>query len=245
MGREHTAMALLPLFQAMHESVRGHPARPTPWLTWYPYVSTKSTIRERDGRLHLRISDHLQDAPDPVLRGLFAILLGRLHRIPAARLDPADVAAYRTFVDGGPAAERRSESRRLRGRKHIDPGGRHRSLLESYLRVTLETGLDLQGPPRLSWSKTASRRRFGHQDPDHDCIVLSRILDDPDVPAFVLDYVLYHELLHIVHPPRRGAGGKRVIHHKTFRAAEARFPRRDEAERWLARLARRRRRIPA
>lgn len=232
-------MALQPVFQAVHEGLRGAPATPTPWLTWYPYVSTKSTIRERDGRLRVRISDHLRDAPDEALRGLFAILLGRLHRLPAHRLDADDVAAYRAFVDGEQATERRARSRRTRGRKHLDPAGEHRSLLESYLRVTLEVGLDLpDGPPRLSWSKTRSRRRFGHQDPDHDCIVISRVLDDPEVPAFVLDYVVHHELLHIVHPPRQGSGGKRIVHHKAFREAEARFPRRDEAERWLERLAR-------
>ena len=108
----------------------------------------------------------------------------------------------------------------------------------------METGLVVPDAPALSWSKTRSRRRFGHMDDAHGCIVISRVLDDPDVPEHVLDFVVYHELLHIVHPPVRGSGSKRIIHHKAFRDAEARFARRDEAEAWLTRLATRGARRP-
>lgn len=236
--KERPARHLVPVFQDVHEAIAGSAADPPPVLSYYPYVSTKSTIRERGGRLHLRLSDHLLDAPEPVTRGLFAILLARLRRrrIPPV-LQEAE-AAYERYVAGEDITARREASRRRRGRKRLDPLGEHRSLLESYLRVIMETGLALPEAPRLSWSPTASRRRFGHQDAAHDCIVISRVLDDPDVPEFVLDYVVYHELLHIAHPPVMGTGNKRIVHHKTFRQAEARYPQRKEAEAWLTRLAR-------
>ncbi len=227
---------LVPLFEAVHEGVVGRPVPPCR-VEFYPYVSTKSTIRERGGRLHLRLSDHFLDAPDEAIRGVTGILLARLRRVPESRVDPGDGAAYKAFLDK--VADRRAASRRGRGRKHIDPIGDHRSLLESYLRVNLAMDLTLDHAPKLGWSKTRSRRRFGHQDPDHHCIIISRVLDDPSVPDFVLDYVMYHELLHIVIPPTRGPGGRRIVHSRAFKEAEARFPRQVDAERWLARLAKR------
>lgn len=230
------APTLVPLVEAVHEAVVGGPLRPKPRVEFYSYVSTKCTIRERDGRLHVRLSDHLHDAPDAALRGVVGILLARVRRLPESRVDHGDRAAYHAFVQR--AEGRRRASRRDRGRKHIDPIGDHRSLLEAFLRVTMDLDLQLPEAPKLGWSKTRSRRRFGHQDADHGAIIISKVLDDPKVPEFVLDYVVYHELLHIVIPPRMGSGSKRIVHPKEFKQAEARFPQHAEAERWLTKLAR-------
>lgn len=235
--KEEPAPGLIPVFEAVHESLLGRPPKKRPLVSFYRYVSTKSTIRQRDGRYVLRISDHLHDAPDAAIRGLMGILLCRAEGLPESRMDRHDRDAYHTALDEDHVVDRRGSSRRLRGRKSIDPIGDHRSLLASYLRVAMQMDLDLPGAPRLSWSKTRSTRRFGHQDTDHDCIVISRALDDPKVPEFVLDYVVYHELLHILIPPRRGRGGRRIVHPKEFKQAEAKFPQRDQAERWLTRLA--------
>lgn len=237
--KEEPAPALIPVFEATHAALLGRPPSKRPLVSFYRYVSTKSTIRQRQGRYVVRISDHLNDAPDAALRGLFGILLCRAESLPESRVDARDRAAYHDALDQDAVAERRGNSRRMRGRKAIDPVGTHRSLLESYLRVTMQMDLDMPSAPRLSWSPSRSTRRFGHQDTDHDCIVISRALDDLKVPEFVLDYVVYHELLHILIPPRRGSGGRRMVHPKEFKQAEAQFPRRAEAEAWLGRLARR------
>lgn len=204
-------------------------------VSFYPYVSTKSTIRIRDGVVYVRLSDHMETAGPRVQEGVLAVLLGKIHRKNPASLKH-QVAAYRNWLNSEGAEETRSESRRDRGRKKINPVGHHRSLLEAYLRVAMEMDLIVEAP-KLSWSEKPTRRRFGHHDADHDTIVISQTLDDPKVPLFVLDYVVYHELLHIVHPPKIGSTGKRNIHHKAFRVAEAKFPRKDEAERWLTKLS--------
>lgn len=236
---ERPAPALVPLVEDVHRRLRGGqaPGRP-PRVAFYPYVDTKCTIRLRDDRILLRLSDHMEGAPDDALRGVVGMLLCRLWGVPESRVPEGDRAAYHAFVDGGRHERRWSESRRLRGRKHVDPMGRHRSLLESYLRVTLEMEVHPPVTPRLGWSQRVSRRRFGHWDADHETIVISQVLDDPRVPAFVLDYVMYHEILHIVHPPRPGQGRKRRVHPPEFVAAERRFPQWREADRWLTKLAR-------
>lgn len=204
-------------------------------VSFYPYVSTKSTIRIRDGVVHARLSDHLENAGARVKEGVLAVLLGKLHRRNPASLKH-QVIAYHNWINSEKAEETRRESRRERGSKKINAVGRHRSLLESYLRVAMQMNLILEAP-KLSWSERPTRRRFGHHDADHDTIVISQTLDDEKVPMFVLDYVLYHELLHIIHPPKIGSTGKRNIHHKAFRLAEAKFPRKAEAEGWLTKLS--------
>lgn len=233
------------LVQRVHSRLRaGRRLDPAPHLSFHAYVEARSTVREKADRLHFRLSDQLQGAPDQVLEGVVGILLCRILGLPDSRADPVAVRAYREHllharqpirdVDGGDP--------RPRGRKHIDPVGAHRSLLESYLRVTLDMDLALPSVPKLSWSKTVSGHRFGHWDPDHNVIVLSQILDDPDVPEFVLDYVLYHELLHIVHPVRMGSGTKRIVHSAAFRRDERKYPRWKEGDAWITKLANRHRR---
>lgn len=240
---ETDAPHLLPLVERVHGQVRpGRSLQPTPRVTFYPYVDAKSIVREREGRLHLRLSDHLAGAPDAVLEGVVGILLARYFRLPDSRADASAVRAYREYLNGQRVEGKAAQSRQARGRKHIDPVGQHRSLLESYLRVSLDMDLALPQVPKLSWSKTVSGHRFGHWDPHHGVVVISQILDDPDVPEFVLDYVLYHELLHVLHPVRMGSGTKRIVHGAAFRRDERRFPRWREGEEWIAKLARRARR---
>ncbi len=234
---ELRADALVPMLEAAHVHVTGTRPGRTPHVAFYPYASTKSTIRIRERQIRLRISDHLQDAPDLVLRGLMQLLVARVLGAPESRIDGEALRAYQEHIEQDKVAARRSESRQARGRKHIDPVGDHRSLLESFMRVVLDHDIRLPEAPTLSWSKTRSRRRFGHHDADHGAIVISKTLDDPDVPEFVLDYVVYHELLHIVIPPRLGSTGKRIVHPKEFKQAERRFKRWQEAEAWLTALA--------
>ena len=90
--------------------------------------------------------------------------------------------------------------------------------------------------PTLGWSLRASTTRLGHYDVAHDAIVISRVFDRPHVPSLALEYVLYHEMLHIKHPVQVRSGGRRCAHTPEFQAEERRFPSIDEAKRLLLRL---------
>lgn len=50
--------------------------------------------------------------------------------------------------------------------------------------------------PRLIWSKSLTQRVFGHYNFAHDTVMVSRSLDHAEVPEFVVDFIMYHELLH-------------------------------------------------
>lgn len=245
---ERPAPGLVPLVERVHSRLRpGRALDPPPRVSFYPYAGGGSTVRERAGRLQFRLSDRMEGAPDPVLEGVLGVLLCRVLGLPDSRADAAAVRAYRAYLNeernvglhaSGQAAG--TAPARRKGRKHIDPVGAHRSLLEAYLRVSLDLGVALPKVPTLSWSKTVSRHRFGHWDAEHNAVVISQVLDDPDVPEFVLDYVLYHELLHIVHPVKMGSGTKRIVHSAAFKRDERRFPRWKEGDEWIRKLARRR-----
>jgi len=68
-------------------------------------------------------------------------------------------------------------------------------------------------------------------------ITVHPVLDIPLVPRYVLDGVVYHELCHWVAPPldARAARAQRThrIHHRAFRALEARFPFAERVDTWI------------
>src|SRR6266436_1416046 len=95
-------------------------------------------------------------------------------------------------------------------------------------------------PPPSSHTPTnvrSWRRKFGCYDPGPNQILLNRRMDRPGVPACAVEYVLYHEMLHVKHPTRR-SGCSMVSHSREFREEEKRFAEFERARRILDRLAR-------
>jgi len=76
---------------------------------------------------------------------------------------------------------------------------------------------------------------LGHFDPSHNAIIISRIFDNPKTPPLALEYVLFHEMLHLRFPVDH-RGSRRRVHTREFRAAENDFPRLREAKELLKRL---------
>jgi hypothetical protein len=91
--------------------------------------------------------------------------------------------------------------------------------------------------PKLFWSRSLTRRKFGHYDWVGDAVMMSRTMDDPKVPAFVVEFVMYHELLHKT-LGLRWSGGRQYAHTAEFYRQEKLFPRHADAEAALLRLAR-------
>jgi hypothetical protein len=85
---------------------------------------------------------------------------------------------------------------------------------------------------------TTSLREFGVFVPATDLILISSQLDSPEVPSFVVEHVLHHELLHRVLGGRMDVG-RRVYHTPAFRRQERQFPRYAEADAFLQAMARR------
>ncbi len=90
--------------------------------------------------------------------------------------------------------------------------------------------------PRLSWNRSFTTRKFGHYERVRDRVVLSISLDSDRVPQYVVEFVLYHELLH-KHHEGQWVNGRLNVHTPEFRKDEQKFHKYKEADQWLTRLA--------
>jgi hypothetical protein len=118
--------------------------------------------------------------------------------------------------------------------------GRAHDLDESFARVNAVYFEGRMPKPALVWNRTLTARKFGHYQPVRDTVMVSVSLDDPKVPAYVVDFVMYHELLHKKHGVTT-LNGRRLAHRPEFRADERRYAEYREAERLLNELALRQR----
>lgn len=74
-----------------------------------------------------------------------------------------------------------------------------------------------------SMRKARTCRLLGLYDHSNLIVKIHRLLDHPKFPPYFLSYVVYHEMLHHVYPPKRGRRGRRNVHHSTFKEKERLF----------------------
>ena len=207
-------------------------------VRFYPYAGLNHTIRLRAGRVSVRVADIFREAPLEVHRALAFILVSKLLR---RRAYPKWVRIYRAYACSPEVLRASDLARRQRGRKFITSArGRVYDLERMFRRLNREHFDNKLAEPTLTWSQRRTRTILGHHDGVHDTIVISKTLDSPEVPEWFVEYILFHEMLHIKHPARL-INGRRYYHTKAFRAEEHRFPRYEEAQLWLDRFARQRR----
>ena len=201
------------------------------------FANPDSFIRLENGRLHVRISDLLEGAPSPVMEALAFILLGKLYRKPVPRVY---AHRYRLYLNRRDFRRQANLVRQVRGRKFVSgPQGEWHNLDEIFERLNGQYFDGLLGRPRLGWSRRPSRSMLGHFDPSHNAIIISRIFDQPspggNPTALALEYVMFHEMLHLRYPVDH-TGSRRRVHTREFREAEKKFPGWKEAKELLKRL---------
>jgi hypothetical protein len=197
------------------------------------YANANSSIRLQDGRLTVRIADILEGAPAPIVEALAYILLGKLYRRPVPRIYEH---RYRLYLNRREIRQKLQLMRQIRGRKFVSgPEGSSHNLEEVFERLNRQYFDGLLGRPLLGWSRQLSRSLLGHFDPSHNAIIISRIFDRPAVPPLALEYVMFHEMLHLRYPVDHH-GVRRRVHTREFRQAERAFPRLAEAKELLKKL---------
>ena len=204
-------------------------------VEFYPYASLVLTIRRREDVVYVRFSDLLQRAPLPVLEGAAALLLSRVYRRRAPR---SLVAPYLNYARSNRTRSRISRMRR--GRVPLasnGPQGRHFDLEKMFEQLNKKYFSGSLQRPHIGWSTRSWRRQFGCYDPGPNQILLNRRMDHPAVPQVAVEYVLYHEMLHVKHPTRR-SGCSLVSHSPEFRAEEKLFANYARARQILDHLAR-------
>jgi hypothetical protein len=197
------------------------------------YANANAQIQLEGGRLLVKMADTLASAPEDVQEALAEILLCKLYRKPMPRLANN---RYRRYLNRSQVRTTLDQIRQERGRKLLNaPEGRHYNLTELFEDLNFRYFFGLMSRPALGWSRQRSRTLLGHYDPSHNTIVLSRLLDSDAVPRIAVEYVLFHEMLHMKHPVEH-RGGRRCIHTKEFRHAEQQYEHWREAKALLRAL---------
>ena len=94
----------------------------------------------------------------------------------------------------------------------------------------------------ITWGREAKSRRrrkgafsirLGSYDERLRLVRIHPVLDRREVPEYVVESIVYHEMLHAVVPPRPGAE-RRSVHPPEFRRLEKLYARYEEAEAWIS-----------
>jgi hypothetical protein len=224
---------LLRLFEEEYRVIRPRAPIPPIHIRFYRFTSLNTTIRLREGQLKIHLSDLLEGAPEPVLRAIAHILLAKLYRKP---LDPSHSARYRRFTSSDSVLRQTERIRQMRGRKKIlTAKGDYYDLDEVFESINRQFFHGLLGRPVLTWSEHKATRLLGHYDSAHNTIMISRVFDRRNTPRYAIEYLMYHEMLHLKHPVRVRAG-RRCVHPREFQADEKLFPELEQAKAFLKQL---------
>jgi len=199
-------------------------------VEFFDFAAINNTIRLREGRLLVRLSDLLEGAPETVLRAIAHILLAKMYRKP---IDRDHAVRYRRYISSHHMSRKAHLLRQVRGRKRIlSAQGQVYDLEAIFEQLNVRFFHGLLGRPQMTWSSERARNRLGHYDPAHNAIVVSRVFDHPRVPRYAVEYIVYHEMLHLKHPVKL-RGSRRCVHSKEFQAEENQFPQLEAAKQFL------------
>lgn len=190
--------------------------------------STMVSFQRRGGRLLVRLHLMFRHSDETILDSL-ALYLGKRDPEASGVLDrffrehQDEIRKYTTTRAG-----------KLRSK------GKHWDLKEVFERIN-QTYFDGQINAKIGWGRAPAKRRSRRRHTmsralatyryDEQTIRVSPVLDDPDVPSYVLDWIVYHEMLHHVLPVEKH-GDRRLYHTERFNLLERAFTHYEEARAW-------------
>ncbi len=200
---------------------------------FYNSRALNHTIRIKNGEIKIRIAEKLKTAPSHILSTLGLILLLKLFRV---KVDRELTSIYRKYIrenilpDYKPALRKPSAL--------YSPIGKYFNLDDLFDKLNYRFFENRLENPQLGWSLNKSYSRLGFYTAEKNLLVISRIFDSKKVPQEVVEFLLYHEMLHIYIPV--GTGKKRrIIHPPEFRRLERSFPNYERIEKWITKKRRR------
>ncbi|MBA3600585.1 MAG: SprT-like domain-containing protein [Acidobacteria bacterium] len=199
-------------------------------VEFYPYIGINNTIRVRNGKIFVRLAELCQTAPLEFQKALAFILTAKLLR---KKVPPSASQIYRSFIKSQEIQSKAKENKRAKGRKVITTSrGEIYDLEEIFRRLNSIYFKNSIQRPTLTWSARKTFRILGHHDSTHETIVISKSLDDKKVPPYVVEFVVFHEMLHVYHPTLQ-RDGRHYNHTPQFRRDEKKFAHYATAESWI------------
>lgn len=184
------------------------------------------------GVIEVRLQRIFLDSEPEVLDEIALLLTGR----------KTNRCALRRFI-----RDRFQDTPAVARPRRIPDGERVRSGhhdIAAYARELNATYLNGRSRAEVVWGRRSNRRsrrsiRFACYDPERNLVIMNRKLDSPAIPAYFVEYVLFHELLHEVLGIGEREDGRRDIHGSLFKLMESTFPDYEKARRYERELCKR------
>ena len=174
-------------------------------LDMYPYDSYKVELKSKahlhyayritKGGIEIELSDYLQNASDKVLSDTCKAIVG--WSMGKKYISPESLSTYVRsedfIVKNRPTYLKRSRSFLMTQQ------GRSRNLIDSVERL-MESDLVVDSDitnSYFTWAEHMAKYRFGQCNQTFRVVSINPVLDDERVPEWILDYVIYHEILHL------------------------------------------------
>ncbi len=186
------------------------------------------SIRLRDGVLTLNISEAFVEAPRQIIQILGIILLSKVFH---CKIDNDIRRIYKQYIrenhfDDYHAVRTRPPSPAYTAK------GKYYDLDDIFYKLNRRFFNDKLSKPLIGWSLNDSYRRLGFYSSEKNLLVISRIFDSRKTPLNVIEYLMYHEMLHI-YLPVVTVNGRRRVHTVEFRKLERSFPEYEKVETWI------------
>ncbi|NOQ97286.1 MAG: hypothetical protein GQ561_03900 [Calditrichae bacterium] len=184
------------------------------------------SLRLRSGKILMQISLASLALPDEYFSLLMKLLLSRLSAKPINQAWKTRLIQYENDFHN------RQATPLMSAKKRLNPQGDYYNLSEIFQNLNRQyfrNGLD---QPNIGWSLRKNRHRLGSYDSPQKKMMISKILDNRNVPSYVVEGIVYHEMLHQLHPIQK-KNGRRIFHGKIFKINEKKFAEHLKLQSWL------------
>ncbi len=180
---------------------------------------TMLTFQRQRALWRLRLHHMFLAAPDEVL-----LALARFVR----EGDPDSSVLLDRYIERNRIFIRRLSPAQMRKRIRLEPVGRHHDLERIYARLNeryfdsrIDAAITYGPAPRVKGPRKSIK--MGSYSADSKVIRIHPALDQPVVPRYFVEWIVFHEMLHHVYRTRRGEDGRRCIHPPELMAHEKQF----------------------
>jgi len=189
------------------------------------YKDFKVKWRRSCGWAEFEVSDYLKDAPKEAIEGLARTIFSRI----GGRCGKAD-KKMTEYITSSKFIEDKQPVYIARSRNISDSQeGEYFDLSHVYEALVLLGLVEKDDQIQLRWTKTPNVRRIGLASVLMKVAVVSSLFDSEEIPYYVREFVLYHQLLHIA----KGFNPFEVKHDETFEEKERLYPQYEDAQKWL------------
>jgi predicted metal-dependent hydrolase len=194
-----------------------------------------ASIRLVNNTALISFATEVKDFPDEITSALIFTLLARLKKLTHSQEYKTQHAILIKFLKD--RAETEHQTLVSARRAQCNPQGHSYNLNELFQAVklsfqTLFRDISLNSDILLTWGKRSTYKRFGLWHSQSRIIEISKTLDSTLVPKYVVNFILYHEMLHAI----RGVTKGKRHHDAQFRILERKYPQYKEANEFLRKI---------